>query len=465
MSTVGYQQLPFGLSVGLVFLLIAFYVAILSATEKRGTRFGGLMAAAFVLLSLGSLVLSFFPILSWRIEVVVLLVSDAVLILLISWVCLAQAGRLPRRRGQRAQSLEEVARRPRLRTILSAAPVVMFGCWLSYGTLLLIFPAPALDATAQAPPHFLLAAFIAALPEAFFSGLAAWLYLRASGRRTPTRTLRLKNLFYSGGTFSWFAVVLIVFASMNAQVTLPDDAREAVVNGLLVAEEIFTLTSLLSFALGLTLRYVPAVSEAVVGRVYPALLRLQDRLDTLRWQRVSGGTERRLIKASYYASDAAELLGFGEEDLRRCLTTLQIAAIMAGHPDQARQSASDGITPEMARELHRLQARLLREEALASRLRWPTDLAEDQDYAAEETVGPLHDAVEAALTLTSRTEPDQVDERFVDSLWYGLAVAAAPDAGVIPAGRPDGEPTNLAGRRARRAYHDAKESARQMAVG
>ena len=466
MSTADLHQLPLSLSLFLILMMTSVYFGLLSSTPGRRTWFTVVLTSVFAFLGTLSYALSFYSMLDWRVQVVVLKAADLLFIVLVSGVCLAQAGLLPRlfrRRRRRSAPLATVAARPRLRTVLAPAPWVLFASWLVATVLLFIWPVPALEAYGPAPPHFLVAILLTALPEALYAGLAGWLFLGASVRGAPSLTLRIKNLALSGGTFSWGLLALNSAALTVAQVTFPDGVREAFADGTKLAEKLLTAAGSLSFGIALTLRYVPKVNEGIVQKVYPGLLRLQDRMEIRSWRLASSGKTRRVVKASYYASEAADLLDLHEDDLGRCLKTLQLTAVMADRSDPG-----NTVTPDMVKELHSLHKSVIRSGDHASQLGWPKDLSGSSRLETV-TSAPLHDALEASLALTSavRDEAQLTPDRFASSDWYHLAAVAAADAGVARPRdiRANAPAIGLVRHRVLNAYRTAKDSARKNVAG
>ncbi|MDP8948744.1 MAG: hypothetical protein M3N00_00640, partial [Actinomycetota bacterium] len=423
------------------------------------TWFTGLAAANSLLLGAIFFALALFGFSSWRAEVLGSMARELPFVLILSSICLAQAGRLPTR--SQAAAFEEVERRPRLRTVLIAAPAVQLCSWFSAGVAQMIWPIPALSSFAPAPPRFLVITWLSMLPEAFYTGLAAWLFLKAAGPNAPAVRLRLKNLSFSVGTFAWLFMTLNASVHAAVRVLLPDRTREEVTAAQLGLENLLLVTSAVAYGFGLALRYAPTINEALVRRVYPTLLRSQDRLESYKWHLVTGGKVRKTIRISHYAAEAADQQGLSEEDTEKMLTTIQLIAIMKDTSSQTRE-----ITPKGARELYELQREFMRDEALASKVNWVKHWHQDNSELENIRSAPLHDALEAALDLTGH--PTNSDGAVADTpraLWHHLAALSAADAELLVAERVQEKlGDQVAYHRALNAYNAAKKSAQVSTV-
>lgn len=446
---------PQQLTLGLLLLAASLYVsAIWFLSPARRTWFTAMSAPSGMLLGALFLAVSLLELPSWRAQVLSQQITEFPLYFVLASVCVAHAGWSP---GRRAAS-PEVAKRTRLRAVLLVAPWVLLASWLLVGVLGMIWPWPAYEPFAPAPPRFLTVACIPSLPLIFYSALAGWLFVKASGPTNPARKLRLKNLSYGVGTFAWGGLVLNASTLAAERVLLRSEIRVPLASLHLILEQILLATSVAAFGLGLSLRYAPRVNETVLNRSYPSLLRLLDRFEARRWHLVSGGRIRRLIATTHYTEKAAELLGLGEDDLEKALTTVQLTAIITNAPDDE----AEEITPERVRDLLALLERDMRGGGLASKVKWAkylNDTGERQSLAS----APIREALEASLRLTA---PDRSHDRpyrfgLEHTLWYHLAVVATAAAGTVSRRRvaeASGD-QQLMYLRASRAYRTAERMA------
>lgn len=436
---------PQSFTIAVVLLLASAFFTFVSVSHKRRTRLAPVAAVKSLVLSVVFATLSFVPLPTWRAEVLANMVPELLFNLLLSSICLAQA----------RSSFVAASRRPRLRTILAAAPLVLLGSWLLALVVGLVWPFPALQAFEPAGTAFLVFRWSIVIPQGLYSAAIGWLFLEAA-MQAPAFRLRLKNLFFVGGSFAWFLQTMNSAAHGAARVMLADGVREIVVLPLMLAERFLLPASVVAFTAGLTLRYAPTVNETLVRRAYPALLRLRESFESRRWHLVSGGKVRRLAQASYYAMEAGDLMKLPDADLEKARMTLELTAILTNPGED-----SGDITPEKARKLLTLQERIMGDDYLASMVKWPTVWDGDHGGYGDETVAsaPLHEALEAALYIAfpAKGTPPKGSE---NSAWYHLAAVAVEDVRMMTTEQDgDGAESGSTRRRVVHAYRAAKTSA------
>jgi hypothetical protein len=442
-----------------IFLVAFFYMVLLALSPTRRTwavKVGitSQLALASIFVGLG-----FSGITNWRAEAVAWMVREFPFTVLLSLVCLAQAGLLPARLG--VAPLEEAAKRPRLQAVLAKAPLVLLSSWFAAGVLGMIWPAPVLQAFAPAPLHFLIIKWSLTLPTIFYCAVPGWLFLKAAGPRAPSPRLRLKNFLFSVGTFAWMVMTLNATFQAGLRVWAPSGVRVAVTAVLENVQSALLAVSALAFLLGVTLRHAPSIDEPLLRRISFGLLRAQDRFESHRWHLIKGGKVRRTIRISYHMSEAARRLELPEDDLQKALKTVELAAILEDPANRTKE-----ITPEKARKLHGLQEESTQARILASRIRWERDWAS----ARHENIASdsLRDALGAALELTghqvcNRTHAEPASLR---PLWYHLAAVAADDMGWFDKIHTEYGPEDRNARRSvLQAYEVAKRSTNLLTAG
>lgn len=392
----------------------------------------------------------------WRSEVMAALLSELPPVLLISWVCLAQAGGLHRWSG--ALPAEAAAQRPRLRAVLRSAPLFLLLGWVLAAVVGLVWPSPAMQAYAPAPPQFVPFKWSISAVEGFYSGLAAFVFAVASRSSAATFALRLKNVAFSLALFCLTAIAVESAIVAGVRLWGTDEIRREIVEALLTVEVYLAATCFIALALGLALRFTPTVAATFLRQLHTSWLPAQERFESLKWRAVTSGQARGAIKASHHIVEAAKLRGFSQADTERALTTIQLVATMK---DPSAERAH--ITPEAARELYDLQERILDNDALASKIRWASDWdsrARDANTVKSE---PLHDALEAALDLIDDRE--EQGEMHIRPLWYHLVAVSAADMGLLPPAmihrRLGQQPDYIV---AHEAYHAAKTSVRSRTL-
>lgn len=436
------------LIIGIIFLFAFAYLILLSFPGNR-RRFAPIAASSILFLGATFAFVTSMYVPTWRLQVLTSMMPELFFNLLIAAICLAQAGRLPSR--NRSPALAVVVRHPRLQLILASAPVVLLISWLLALLFGFIWPVPALESFAPAGPAFLVFRWLLVLPQAFYTGLAALMFLKASGPDAPARRLRIKNLSYSVAVLAWFIWASSAAVHGLVRVLLPDGIRQAVVGIQLTLELLWAGTSVLAFALGLTLRYAPAINETVVRGSYSSLLRLREYFESIKWHSVKGAKVRGLHKATFQALEAGRILGLPSENLQKAVTTVELTALLRNSCKGA-----EGLTNEKARELL-AQQKVFAEEELASKISWPTnwdDFDGDQEHMAS---GTFNDALKAAHALTSTEEVESAASSFDGSSWYYLAAVATVDAGLIEREKTEDTVTDaFTYRRTLNAYQMAK---------
>lgn len=444
------------------------YFALLSSTPKKRTWFSALAAVAF--LFMGMLTIAAFLLGTtggYRVEAAGILASDLVEVSVISSICLSQAGRLPgKRRGVPLKTLNPY---PRVAKILAAAPYVLFGAWLAAGVVDLAWPSPIFHVYDPAPPRMLASFSVSGIPQAFYIALAGWMFAKTAGPGVPTVQLRRKNLSFSFASFAWVLLKADAIAAVAVRVFAPDGLRQTLIDLLMALGMVLTLAILLGFGVGLYFRVAPRLDKDLVRNV-PRMLRLRDRLETHGWHDAGSRRIKKLARASHYLTVAADSLGMSDEDLQRSLTALHLAPILPnGSPDGVAHGPADvgengprPLSAEELAELRGLQRRVLKDQTLAARLRWPKDL--DPEEGGSLASAPFDDALRAALRITGHERGGDAD--FSPSVWYQLAAIAATDCGSSngPAGAATRaqEPAHAT---ALRAYEAAREAAKVTAVG
>ena len=328
---------------GISFVAFVLFVGLIP--WSRGSR-SGVFAAINLLLAaalFGAQVV--FDLSGWRTEIVAALLTELPVVFVLSWICLAQAGRLPT--GLTALPAEPAARHPRLRIVLGSAPLVLLLAAAMATAVGLAWPSPALQAYSPAPPQFVLFKWTIAGPEGFYAGLAALIFALAARSPGSVLTLRLKNLSFFVGSTCLALIALNSAFFAGVRLWASDGDRWPLLEELLTLEAYLTILCMLGFVLGFAMRYTPAVASSLLRGIHTGWLLTQERFEALKWQTITTGRARGAIRASHYVAEAAKLQGLSQSDAEKAVTTIQLLAVMNG-------SSVDGdrITPKMARELH-----------------------------------------------------------------------------------------------------------------
>ena len=452
MSAAQQQALVLG-SICLAAALVLTVVLVLT----RASRFGVFAVANLVLgaVLFGTQVVFGFS--GWRSEVLAASVAELPAVFLISWVCLAQVGGVTG--GTTSSPSEPVVRRPRLRKVLGLALVALLVPWLFAVVLGLAWPSAAMQPYAPAPVQFLLFKWPVSISQAVYAGLAAAVFAMAATSRASATILRLRN-----GAFSISMAALALVGCESALIAgtrwwVEGTRRREIIDSLLVFETILAVVCFASLVLGLTLRYTPAVAAAVLRQVHTGWLPARERLESSRWQVVTGNRTRGVTRATYRVREAARLAEMPRSDVERALGAIQLIAVL-----QDPSAEKGGITPEAARELYEMENEISCDEVLGPKLQASLRRRGDVDGSQPPYTAPLQDSLKAALDLTDTQEHDASKEP--RPLWFHLAAVASADARLIDRDRVLkrlGEQTES--HEAARVYGEAKGRLRSQAFG
>jgi hypothetical protein len=444
MSAAQHQALVLG---GVSFAAFVVFLCFLLRSQR--TKFSVFAACnlLFVALMFGAVAL--LDLSGGRAEVMVAVLTELPVVLIVAWVCLALAGGLPAQPG--TLPAEPAARRPRLRAILVSAPLVLL---LSVGLATvvgLVWPSPALRVYAPAPPQFFALKGMIMVPEALYSGLAAVVFVMAGRAPRPKRLIYFKNLAFSMG-MACIAVIALdstVFAGLR--VWLSGGGRRTILEMLNTLEACLAISCTLLFAVGLSLRYTPAVAATLLHRLQTGWLHTQEQFESLEWQVVSSGAAERLTQASNAVVRACRMKGLSESDTQKALATIRLVAVMRDPSGETQH-----ITPDAARELCELQEEILRDDVLASKISWAAGWRSRAREPQTVKSAPLHDALKAALELVDNDGESEGVR--TPPLWYYIVAASAADAKMID---PDQLSVQLRDRAEHRAAVEAYDAARR----
>jgi hypothetical protein len=417
MSAVQHQALVLG-----AISLVAFVFFTYFALSSRRTRFSIFAACNLLFVTTVFGAVATFDLSDERTEVVVAVMTELPVVLIVAWVCLALAGGLPYLSG--TLPVEPAVRRARLRVLLRSAPFVLLFFLGVASVVGFLFPSPAIRVYAPAPIEFLVMKGLIMVPEGLYSGLAALVFVMAGRTSGLKRRLYFKNLAFSLG-MAFIALIAIestIFAGVRVWVA--DQNRLAILKMLNTFETCLAISCLSVFALGLSLRYTPAVAGPLLQRLQTGWLHAQEQFESLEWQAVNAGAAQRLRDASDTVAMACRLRDVSESDMEKALATIRLVAVMKDP-----SSETQHITPEAARKLYELQEEILRDDVLASKISWAAGLRSRASEPQTVKSAPLHDALRAALDLIDDHGSDvPVETR---PLWYWIAAVSAADAEII----------------------------------
>ena len=417
MSAVQHQAVVLGAISFVAFVFFTYF-----ALSSRRTKFGVFAACNLLFVTMVFGAVATFDLSAERTEVLVAIMTELPIVLIVAWVCLALAGGLPYLSG--TLPVEPAVRRARLRTLLRSAPFVLLFFVGVASVIGFVFPSPAIRIYAPAPIEFFVMKGLIMVPEGLYSGLAALVFVMAGRSSGLKRRLYFKNLAFSFG-MAFIALIALgstIFAGVRVWVA--DQNRLAILKMLNTFETCLAISCIIVFALGLSLRYTPAVAGPLLQRLQTGWLHAQEQFESLEWRAVSAGAAQRLRDASGTVAMACRIRNVSESDMEKALATIRLVAVMKDP-----SSETQHITPEAARKLYELQEEILGDDVLASKISWAAGLRSRAREPQTVKSAPLHDALRAALDLIDDHGNDVPME--TRPLWYWIAAVSAADAKII----------------------------------
>lgn len=402
--------------------LVAFIFVMCLVLSPVRTKFSVFAACNLVFVAAMFYAVALLDLSGERTEVVLAIMTELPVVLIVVWICLALAGGLSSHLG--TIPVEPVARRSWLRDVLRSAPLLML-IFVGLACVIgLVWPLPAMRVYAPAPPEFFVMKGLIMGPEGLYAGLAALTFVmvgRSSGLR---RRLYFKNLAFSLGMLCIASMAFGSTMFAGFRVWASGESRRVILEALNTLEMGLTISCILAFAAGLSLRYTPVVAGPLLHRLQMGWLHAQEQFESLEWRAVSVGAAARLTDASGAVVLACRLRNVSESDTEKALATMRLVAVMKDPSSETRH-----ITPEAARKLYRLQKEILCDDALSSKISWAASLRSHAQEQQTVKSAPLHDALRASLDLIDHEGAgSRVQTR---PLWHWIVAVSAADAQII----------------------------------
>lgn len=405
---------------------VAFVFAMSFVLSPRRTRFSVFAACNLVFVAVMFYAVALLDLSGERTEVTLAIMTELPVVLIVAWICLALAGGLPSHLG--ALAVEPVARRSWLRGVLGSAPLFLSIFVGLAGILGLVWPSPAMRVYAPAPPEFFVLKGLIMVPEGLYAGLAAITFVMAGRSSGLRRRLYFKNLAFSLGTLCIGSIAFESTIFAGFRVWASGESRRVILETLNTLEMCLTISCILAFAAGLSLRYTPAIAGPLLHRLQTGWLHAQEQFESLEWRAVSVGADR-LTNASDAVVLACRRRNVSESDKEKALATIRLVAVMKDPSSETRH-----ITPEAARKLYKLQEEILCDDALSSKISWAASLtSRAQEYQTVKSA-PLHDALRATLDLIDHQGEGSGIQTW--PLWHCIAAVSAVDAKIIDPSAP-----------------------------
>jgi hypothetical protein len=402
--------------------LAAFVLVMCFVLSPGRTKFSVFAACNLVFVAAMFYAVALLDLSGERTEVILVIMTELPVVLIVAWICLALAGGLSPRLGN--LPAEPVARRSWLRGVLRSAPLFLLVFVGIAGRQGIVWPLPAMRVYAPAPPEFFVMKGLIMVPEGFYSGLAALTFVMAGRSSWFRRRLYFKNLAFALGMMCIASIAFESAIFAGFRVWASGESRGMILETLNALEMGLTISCILAFAGGLSLRYTPVVAGPFLHRLQTGWLHAQEQFESFEWRAVNVGAAARLTNASDAIVLACHLQNVSESDMEKALAAMRLVAVMKDPSSETRH-----ITPEAAHKLYKLQKEILCDDALSSKIGWATSLRSHAQEHQTVKTAPLHDALKAALDLIDHEgERSRVRTR---PLWHWIVAVSAADAGII----------------------------------
>ena len=120
---------------------------------------------------------------------------------------------------------------------------------------------------ASAPPEFFILKGLVMIPEAFYAGLAALVFVMAGRSSRLKRRPYFKNLAFALGMLCIAAIALGSTIFAGVRVWASGENRRAVLELLDTFETSLAVSCIVAFTVGLSLRYTPAYAGPLLHRL------------------------------------------------------------------------------------------------------------------------------------------------------------------------------------------------------
>jgi hypothetical protein len=398
---------------------MAFIFVMCFVLSPRRTKFGVFASCNLVFVATMFYAVALLDLSGVRSEVILAIMTELPVVLIVAWICLTLAGGFSSHLG--APPVEPVARRGWLRKVLGSAPLLLLVFVALASVVGIVWPSPAMRVYAHAPPEFFVLKGLILVPEGFYSGLAALTFTMAGRSSGLRRRLYFKNHAFALGMLCIASMAFGSTLFAGFRVWASGENRRIALETLNMLETCLTISCILAFAAGLSLRYTPAIAGPLLHRLQTGWLQAQEQFESLEWRAVSAGAADRLTNASDAAVLACRLRNISESDTEKALATMRLIAVMKDPSSETRH-----ITPEAARKLYELQKDILCNDALSSKISWAVSLRSHAQEHQTVKSAPLHDALRAALDLIdNQCDGPRIQTR---PLWHCIAAVGAADA-------------------------------------
>ena len=331
-----------------------------------------------------------------------------------------------------ANSLVTVMGRPRLRAVLNSTTYVLLLDWfatLIFGLLLSGEPRPLYlqpQSDYETSVWAVLERILLLGVELIYLCTIGAVFLEASGPRTPSRNLRIRNFAFFLGTACWTLTELVEMCLPLTGYLLPVPSAASAYATLILVQAFLLSLSVIFWLFGLNRHQSRTAVDDWLMQVLE-WSRLREILGLAR-SKVRFLPEHPLATHEHHLTVAAKSLGLDQRELRKALMTLQMVCALA--PSQNRVLSEKYGLRIRRKDLLKcaaLQDQLMRKQEVSGLFRLSSNLGDRRAYYDLDD-DPLHEALRPTLQLTSF--PLHLDLSRCPQ-WLQLAAVAVAQAELI----------------------------------
>ncbi len=279
---------------------------------------------------------------------------------------------------RQANSMLNVMGRPRLRLVLESATLALLLDWFATAVAgLLLSGKPESPSLYPQNDDTSLLAILERVPllgmELFYMCVIGAVFLEASGPRTPSRTLRLRNFAFFSGVACWTLTEAIEMSFPLTGYLLSAPSAAFVYAILTLAQALLLCLSIVFWLYG----FVKHQDRTDVDDWFMQVLewsRLRELLGLAR-AKARFLSEQPLATHEHHLTVAAKSLGVDERELRKAVATLQMTCVLSPSQNRTLKAIHDlSVRHQDLLKCAVLQERLIQKQNLSGSFRLSSDL-------------------------------------------------------------------------------------------
>lgn len=338
---------------------------------------------------------------------------------------------------RQANAMLNVMGRPRLRLVLESATLVLLLDWFATAVAGLLLPRePGSPSLYPQNDDTSLLAILERVPllgvELFYMCIIGAVFLEASGPRTPSRTLRLRNFAFFSGVACWTLTEAIEMSFPLTGYLLSAPSAAFLYAILTLSQALLLCLSIVFWLYGFVKhQYRTDVDDWFMQVLEWSRLRELLGLARAKARFLSG---QPLATHEHHLTVAAKSLGVDERELRKAVATVQMTCVLSPPQNRKLRTTHDlSVRQQDLLKCAVLQERLIQKQTLFGPFRLSSDLGGGRAiYELEHDI--VYESLRPTLWLTK--VPLRPDFPRCPQ-WLQLAAVAAAHAGLIDSNSRD----------------------------